>query len=310
MALDIKQTRDYLQDLDFENLFNELGWSRARNAKLVQMHVDNALYTRREIAELAEVPIFEIASPDGKIPDARLRKAIHKEISARYHENLLIFLDAARSQSLWYWVKRDGNKSEPRDHLYVKGQPGDLSLGKLEAMVFDLSDFDENGNVSVLAVANHLKEALDVERVTKRFYEDFKREHQRFLEYITGIENERDRRWYASVLLNRLMFIYFLQRKGSSTMATSITCKTSWQQADSRAKTGSSAISSSCSFSRVSPNRKAERYARLWPPLGKIVYLNGGLFLQHQVEQENPKIDVPDEAFENLFDLFAAIPGT
>ena len=34
-----------------------------------------------------------------------------------------------------------------------------------------------------------------------------------FIELIEGIENDKDRRWYASVLLNRLMFVYFLQRK-------------------------------------------------------------------------------------------------
>src|SRR5947208_638643 len=48
----------------------------------------------------------------------------------------------------------------------------------------------------------------------KRFFEDFKKEHLRFVEYIHGIDDEYDCRWYASVLLNRLMFIYFLQLKG------------------------------------------------------------------------------------------------
>ena len=38
--------------------------------------------------------------------------------------------------------------------------------------------------------------------------------------------------------------------------------------------------------------------------LGDIKYLNGGLFLPHQVERENPKLDVPDKFFDGLFDLF------
>jgi hypothetical protein len=33
------------------------------------------------------------------------------------------------------------------------------------------------------------------------------------LVFIQGINNESDRRWYGSVLLNRLMFVYFLQDK-------------------------------------------------------------------------------------------------
>ena len=38
-------------------------------------------------------------------------------------------------------------RSLARDHIYVKGQPGDLFLSKLNSMVFDISDFDETGNV-------------------------------------------------------------------------------------------------------------------------------------------------------------------
>jgi hypothetical protein len=35
-----------------------------------------------------------------------------------------------------------------------------------------------------------------------------------FCSLFKGIDNEVDRRWYTSVILNRLMFVYFLQRKG------------------------------------------------------------------------------------------------
>jgi hypothetical protein len=213
LAFDIKRTRDHLQDLDYKNLFNELGWNLP-SQKPLKLVVHGIHFMLTEIAELSGVTIFEVQpqDPDGKIPDATMRKDIHREVSSRYHENLLIFLDAARTQSLWYWVNRD-DPTHPRDNLYVKGQPGDLSLSKLQAMVFDISAF-ESGTTSVLDVAKSLKRALDVERVTKRFYEEFDRERTNFLNYIEGIDDERDRRWYASVLLNRLMFIYFLQRKG------------------------------------------------------------------------------------------------
>src|SRR5947209_5106580 len=48
----------------------------------------------------------------------------------------------------------------------------------------------------------------------KRFYEDFKQARTCFQASIQGIDSEPDLRAYASILLNRLMFIYFLQRKG------------------------------------------------------------------------------------------------
>ena len=55
--------------------------------------------------------------------------------------------------------------------------------------------------------------AFDVEKVTKKFYDHFKREHTAFLKFLNGIPDEEMQRWYASVMLNRLMFIYFIQQK-------------------------------------------------------------------------------------------------
>jgi hypothetical protein len=52
------------------------------------------------------------------------------------------------------------------------------------------------------------------EKITKKFYQEFQREHLQFLPFIQGIDQESDRKWYTSVILNRLMFVYFLQRKG------------------------------------------------------------------------------------------------
>jgi hypothetical protein len=307
VTLDIQRTRDYLQELNFKDLFNELGWSKPKNHRPVQVIIDGQQYTLREIAELAGIPIFEVEVENGKIPDAQSRMAVHREIARSHLEHLLIFLDAKRTQSLWYRVKRDGNKSQPRDHLYVKGQPGDLSLGKLEAMVFELADFDENGNVSVLDVAKSLKNALDVEKVTKRFYEDFRQEHQRLLDDIVGIDDERDRRWYASVLLNRLMFIYFLQRKLFIDNGDGDYLQHKLEE--SRRLFGPDHYYNDflkLLFFEGFAKPEEERSPAAQRLLGKIVYLNGGLFLLHPIEERWPDIQIPDEAFARLYDLFSS----
>jgi hypothetical protein len=141
-------------------------------------------------------------------------RAVYAEISAIRQENLILFVDGDRTRSLWYWAKREDGKIHPREHLFIRGQPADPLMSKLVGIVFDIGDFDRGGNVSVVEVARRLKNALDVERVTKRFYRDFQDRHIHFLGLIDGVGNETDRRWYASVLLNRLMFIHFLQKKG------------------------------------------------------------------------------------------------
>jgi hypothetical protein len=50
------------------------------------------------------------------------------------------------------------------------------------------------------------------------------------------------------------------------------------------------------------PSRNAELDALL----GKVPYLNGGLFDVHQLESDNPSIEIPDKAFETIFDFFDA----
>jgi hypothetical protein len=101
MAINFSRMRDCLQQFDFHRLFvEELGWSQPTSRQPVGMTVKGLGFIRRQISQLAGVVVFEIASDDGRIPDAKTRTAIHKEVSALHHENLLIFLDAARTQSL------------------------------------------------------------------------------------------------------------------------------------------------------------------------------------------------------------------
>src|SRR5579864_5225216 len=63
-------------------------------------------------------------------------------------------------------------------------------------------------------VTGRVRQSFDMDRVTKRFYDRFKGEHTAFLQFIEGITSSTDRQWYASLMLNRLMFIYFIQKKG------------------------------------------------------------------------------------------------
>ncbi|MBX3351828.1 MAG: Eco57I restriction-modification methylase domain-containing protein [Phycisphaeraceae bacterium] len=312
MAVDLVRTRGYLNDFAFGTLFiEELGWSRPTSRQAVTFEAAGIACQRKQIAQLAGVVVLEVTSADGRIPDAGARRTIHNEIAKLHHENLLIFVDKDRTQSLWSWVKRQDGKSHPRDHHFFKGQPGDLFVSKLTAMVFDISDFDDSGNVRLVEVARRLKSALDVERVTKRFYAEFKDVHDELVTLITGIPDERQRRWYASILLNRLMFIYFLQRKGFLDFKnpaardgnqTYLQDKLAQSQkaGPDRFYTGLLSLLFFEGFAKPEDKRSADARKRL----GNIRYLNGGLFLIHPIERDNPDIGVPDAFFRRLFELF------
>ena len=311
--MNLQNARDCLKAFDFTSLFiEELGWSKPSSTKRVPMAIKDDDFLRREIAQLSGVAVIEITSEDGKIPDAATRAALHKEIAKLHHENVLIFVDAAKTQSVWYWAKRQDKKVFPRSHIFMHGQSGDLLLSKLSALAVDFADFDDSGHVPLLEVTARLKQALDIERVTKKFYGEFQAQHFVFLNLITGIDDERDKRWYASVLMNRLMFIYFLQRKffldkqgdRPGDLGDEFYLQTKLDQSKKKGADRFYSRFLKVLFFEGFAKPEVKRTDEVNALLGKIKYLNGGLFLPHPIEIRWPKITVPDQAFENLFALF------
>ncbi len=312
MTIQFNDLRSRLHRFDFGGLFIEnLGWSRppAAEKKWHTFPVKDETYERRAIAELGGVLVFEVRSAMGRIPDGKRRKNVFDVIAKQFHEHLLIFLDGVgdrATQTLWYWVKRDGKSLLPREHLYVLDQPGDSLLGKLQAMHFDLNELDEVGSAPVGVVAERLKKALDVETVTNEFYKKFKDLHEGFIASIKHVSKKRDKRWYASVLLNRLMFVYFLQKKRGFIQGDGEYLQNKLKDSKALGKDRFFADFLQPLFFEGFAKRPEQRDPVVAKRIGRIPYLNGGLFLRHQIEEKNQKIEVPDQAFEETFELFAA----
>ena len=310
MTINREKVRKYLQTFDFRTLFIEaMGWSQIRNPHPTSLQVKAVELLRTPIAEMSGVTVFEIAPAHAGqgIPDAKTRREVYNEIKKIAHENLLIFVDAVplekRTQSLWYWMKRDGDKQSPREHLYLKGQPGDLFLSKLDSMVIELDELREDGSLPITDVTAKLSASLDVERVTKKFYGEFSALRVEFIDLIEGIDREADRFWYASVLLNRLMFVYFLQKKSFIQANTHyLDEKLEASQARGADRFYPEFLKALFFEGFAKPQDKRSPEAKAL--LGSIKYLNGGLFLRHALEIAHPNIHIPDRAFERVLNLF------
>jgi len=101
MSINLHKSRQYLQDFDFSSLFiEELGWSNPPSGGAIAFKCDGKTFYRRGVAELAGVLVLEVTAEDGEIPDGKVRANIHKEICKVALENLVIFLDRGRNQSL------------------------------------------------------------------------------------------------------------------------------------------------------------------------------------------------------------------
>lgn len=298
--LNPRTARNHLQAFRFADLFIEdLGWSYPDSRKPMSLDLEGGAWKATEISQLAGFRVFEVTSADpaAPFPDAKTQQALWKRIAPHAVENLLIFVDAERTRSAWLWMKRDGSadsptrrpQTHPRRHHYLKGQPGDLFLSKLASLVVDLSELDEDGNLPITEAAKRVRAGLDIETVTKAFFRDFQEEHGKLLEAIGGIPDPGERRWYASVLLNRLMFIWFLQKKGFLDVAKDKDGDKNYLPENLAASRASGTDRFFARFLRdlffegfAKPEGKREPISGI--PLGDIPYLNGGLFLPHGIE--------------------------
>ncbi|MFZ4480983.1 MAG: DNA methyltransferase, partial [Rhodoferax sp.] len=320
--LDFPSFEKHLSAFDFQRLFVDvLGWNRASTGR--DWQADQAGETRfshRTVAELGGVVAIQVVA-DGGWPDEPQRLRVWKHIAHSHVENLLIFTDRQdkASQSQWYWVKRDKHpetgkpRLTSRRHEYFKGQPVDLFASKLQAMVVELSELDATGRLPVLEAARRIQAALDVEKTTKKFYAAYKDQHDVLLKHIKGIESERDKRWYASVLLNRLMFVWFMQKKFFLDGGNADYLQTKLAASQQRGANRFFGEFLNALFFEAFAKPEADRSQAAKSLTGQIPYLNGGLFLHHKLELDadhTPRVGttltVADAAFEGIFKLFAS----
>ena len=301
--LNVRETHQYLKDSDFETLFNELGWDN--HTQTLSVTVDETEYQLTAIAQKRGMVVFECVATgaDEHIPDYAARRKIQKQVAKSLHEHFIIYTDAEKTTQIWQWVKREQGKPDAcREHRYNSNeQSGESLIQKLRTIAFS---FQEEEGITITDVTGRVRASFDVERVTKRFYDHFKKEHTAFLKFLNGIPDEDMQRWYASVMLNRLMFIYFIQKKGFLNNDVDYLHN---KLTESKGK-GSNRYYKEflCPlFFEGFAKPEAERSSEMRRLLGKIPYLNGGIFQKHQIETlHGENIEIPDKAFEKLFTFF------
>ncbi len=208
MQFDHQEIREYLRESEFENLFTQaLGWDT--HSQTLPVTIDDTEYLLTAVAQKRGVAIFHCpAIPNAHIPDRTTREKIHRAVSTSFHENLIIYTDLEQTEQIWQWGSRSrGNTIRRREISHNTEQAGESLLQRFRSIAFR---FDEEEQISIVDVTQRLETAFDVEKVTKKFYDHFKKEHDAFLGFLSGIPDEDMQKWYVSVMLNRLMFIYFI----------------------------------------------------------------------------------------------------
>lgn len=303
MPLDAQRARQYLKDFNFKSLFvEELGWER--HAVTHPVTVDGNSYRLDTVAHKRGLAVF-VCEPgaSGQIPDYPTRRKIDRQVAKIAHEHVIVFVNSGKTSQVWQWVKKEPGKPVAcREHTFYKTQPGDALIQKLQALNVSI---DEEATLTLPEITGRVRAAFDVERVTKRFYDRFKSEHGAFLKFLKGIPDDDMQRWYVSVMLNRLMFIYFIQKKGFLGNNDSNYLRNKLAETKRRGKDLFYREFLCPLFFEGFAKKAADRSAAANTLLGKVPYLNGGLFLRHQIEERyGTTIQIGDAAFDKLFAFF------
>ena len=304
MPLDFSRARPLLQSCDLTKLFvEELGWEPCRQK--LTLRASDRDHAFAAIAEKRGFTAWLCDSPDGRLPDHTTRLRLDRALAQTSFEHLIVFATPDHSRQSWMWVRREpGRPLSARTHEFSRGQPGDSLLQKLQHLFISLEE--EEAGLSVTEIAGRARAAFDLDRVTKAFYRNFDTRRKDFLRFIEGIEDVADRQWYASAMLNRLMFVYFIQRKGF------LDDDPHYLRSRLRRCQQEEGNDKFYSFYRHFLVRLFHEGLGGRPPrgdgldqlLGRIPYLNGGMFDKHPIEERYADICIADKAFEQVFDYF------
>ena len=299
---------DFIRSRHFSDLFIELGWDTEHlpQEPLVLEPGDGESFCINRVAEKRGFVVCVCDAGENYPATKTQRRRLINQLARHHYEHLLIICGEGRQ--CWTVAIRPQNRPLRTVEVeWSESQDIQPLMEKLDGMIFDIS---EEEGLAITDVVDRVRGAFmaNSETVTRRFYGEFQQELQEFSDFIQGMENTVSREWYAALMLNRLMFIYFIQRKGfldgDSNYLENRLNSTQKQFGRDEFDRRFYRHFLRKLFSEGLGTPEEKRTPELRDLLGKVPYLNGGLFDVHEIEKENKDIQIPDRAFEKLFAFF------
>ena len=161
---------------------------------------------------MCDVLYVALPRSDTNTDTDRVRKsevvAVAKRVRDELGEDMLLLFSNGSANQLHWIHPQFGSAATPtlRRIVVERGIKQRTAVQQLSNIYWRHQDL---GNL-----LNALNDAFDVEPVTKQFFAKYKELFEHAEQQITGFTDPEDRKQFVQTLFNRLMFVYFLSRKG------------------------------------------------------------------------------------------------
>src|SRR5207249_2471582 len=217
---------DLLENLNGLDPLKELFWNQL-NYDRVNQSVSRRGWNETASKALADDPLVFAGGGEnndfkiivGRLDSDRVPLGMQRPVVNRLMRDFpyALFVFSNRDRDRWHFVNVKYDEEQRRRQLFrrISVVPGDrLRTASDRITMLDLESI--GAHASALAIQNRHDEAFDVEAVTKKFFDDF---CEIFAVIAKDIRKHND--WHDDIveketqtLLNRLLFLYFIQRKG------------------------------------------------------------------------------------------------
>jgi hypothetical protein len=244
-------------------------------------------------------------------------RAIINKLTRNHAFCLYVFSDL--EQKLWHFVnvrlpEKDKDPNDPNKRKLIRriviAQDENLRTAceRISLLKIDSDKDDLFNKQSALAIQKQHDDAFDVEKITEEFYNEYKKVFKILRDDLFCQTN--DDKWahdYALQFLNRLMFLYFVQRKGWMRGDKEF-LNTFWQAYLKSGQVINTFVSGWLSdlFFFAFNNQKNfngnNKYSKdIQTALQLAPYLNGGLFDENKLDTDyKTKFTISDTRFEQI----------
>jgi hypothetical protein len=281
--------KDYLDELFIDKLGYKPDYQSL--SKPSMEGIDNLVALSRDYVH-KNVSVI-VAECKDRIPV--FQKQIIKEYKNKYPDAHFLFIsNAGKVFDLYNYSTSKKLKAITYNEI-----ERNTKLFKEKVQFFNASSADGSADLKV-----QIEKAFETtDKITRKFYDNFKGIHEKLTKAIKGIADEHDRKWYATTLLNRIMFIFFLQKNHVLQDDTEFLL-TKFNEVKKKKKDYYHDFLLPLFFKGFAKKNTDAEKKEFVAEYGHVKYLNGGLFYPNKIELkyatlieekiEGIKITIPD----------------